>query len=168
MVAAILGHEYGPKAMALPAGLFPLMKEVARHILRRPVVGIAAVARTTGGDVVLIRRTDTGQWALPGGTLEWNETLRDACRRELLEEAGAETVSLGDVVGVYSDPVRDRRFHAVTIVVEATVLEPNREPMNPAEIAEVKCFAPDALPSVLAHGMSEMLADGLAGRRRWE
>ena len=35
-----------------------------------------AAARTADGRWVLIRRGDTGEWALPGGTLEWGETLR--------------------------------------------------------------------------------------------
>ncbi len=154
--------------MGLPAGLFVLMKEVARHVLRRPVVGIVAVARTPSDEIVLIRRTDTGQWALPGGTLEWNESLRDACERELREEAGAETIELGELVGVYSAPWRDRRFHAVTVVVGAKVRAPSGKPMNPAEISEVGSFAEGSLPEPLAHGMSEMLSDALSDKTRWE
>lgn len=154
--------------MALPAGLFLIMKEVARHLLRRPVVGIVAVARTPNGQIVLIRRTDTGQWALPGGTLEWNETLRDACRRELREEAGAEVVELGGLLGVYSEPWRDRRFHAVTVVVAAQVRAPTEQPMNPAEIAEVRCFSENELPQGLAHGMDEMLRNALGDKTLWE
>ena len=114
-----------------------MVKEVARHVLRRPVTGIAAAARTTDGRWLLIRRTDTGEWALPGGTLEWGERLRDAIVRELGEEAGVDVVDLGQVAGVYSDPDRDLRFHAVTIVVHALVTEPSRPPMNPMEVSEV-------------------------------
>jgi 8-oxo-dGTP diphosphatase len=161
-------RDYGTRTMALPAGLFLIMKEVARHVLRRPVAGIVAVARTPDGQIVLIRRTDTGEWALPGGTLEWNESLRDACRRELREEAGAEVIELGQLLGVYSAPWRDRRFHAVTIVVAAKVRAPTGAPMNPAEISEVRCFSEAELPQGLAHGMDEMLRDALAEKCRWE
>ena len=154
--------------MAIPRGLFPIVKEVARHLLRRPVVGIAAAARTPDGKWVLIRRTDTGEWALPGGTLEWGERLRDAIVRELDEEAGVDVVALGQVCGVYSDPARDRRFHAVTIVVTATVSPPSRPPANPLEIAEVGLFATDELPRPLAHGMQDMLGHAVAGTAFWE
>jgi 8-oxo-dGTP diphosphatase len=154
--------------MRVPQGLFVIVKEVARHVLRRPVVGIAAAARTPDGRWVLVRRSDTGQWALPGGTLEWGERLRTALARELAEEAGVDVIELGDVSGVYSDPARDERFHAVTIVVFATVTEPSRPPDNPAEITEVGLFADADLPQQLAHGMGEMLANARARRPVWE
>ncbi len=141
----------------LPAGVVGLGKEVARHLLRRPVVGIAAATRTEDGRWVLIRRGDTGTWALPGGTLEWGETLEVALARELEEEAGVVDAKLRRVVGVFSRPDRDLRFHAVTVVVEVLAKEPLKPPMNPLEITEVGLFADDALPLPLAMGMTDML-----------
>jgi 8-oxo-dGTP diphosphatase len=154
--------------LKIPQGLFTIAKEVARHVLRRPVVGVAAAARTRDGRWLLVRRTDTGEWALPGGTLEWGETLRRAIVRELEEEAGVTDVELGDLAGVYSAPERDARFHAVTVVVHATVGEPTRPPMNAMEIAEARLFESAELPERLAHGMTPMLADAKAGRTAWE
>jgi 8-oxo-dGTP diphosphatase len=152
----------------IPRGLWSIVKEAARHVLRRPVVGVAAAARTRDGRWLLVRRTDTGEWALPGGTLEWGETLRRAVARELAEEAGVDVVELGALSGVYSAPERDARFHAVTVVVCAVVSEPARPPENPAEIAEVRLFSEQALPSALAHGMTAMLDDARNGRVFWE
>ena len=154
--------------MRIPSAVWGLVKEVARHLLRRPVVGLVALARTEDGRVLLIRRGDTGEWAPPGGTLEWGETLRSTLTRELLEEAGAALVSAGGVLGVYSDPGRDLRFHAVTVVVEATVKEPSQAPMNSLEILEVRLFKPDELPSPLAHRMGDMLTRALSGQHYWE
>ncbi len=154
--------------MRIPSGLWKLTKEVARHLLRRPVVGIAALARTADGGIVLIRRSDSGAWALPGGTLEWGETLRVAIERELLEEAGTRLTSLGEVLGVYSDPSRDPRFHAVTIVVAASVAAPSQPPDNPLEILEVRAFGEAELPSNLSHGMRDMLEHARSGSRYWE
>lgn len=154
--------------MRIPRGLFTLVREAARHLLRRPVVGIAALARTEDGRVVLIRRGDTGEWAMPGGTLEWGETLRDSIVRELLEEAGVEVISLGDRPSVYSRPDRDLRFHAVTIVVHATVKPPHRPPVNPLEILEVRSFSPDEIPRPLAYAGDDMLDHALAERSVWE
>jgi 8-oxo-dGTP diphosphatase len=154
--------------MRIPRGVFTLVKEAARHVLRRPVVGIAAFARTDDDRIVLIRRSDTGEWALPGGTLEWGETLRASIARELLEEAGVDVVALDERPSVYSDPARDLRFHAVTIVVSARVTAPSRPPANPVEILEVGLFPADALPSPLAHGMSDMVAHAMAGGGFWE
>ncbi len=154
--------------MRIPNAVWGLVKEVARHVLRRPVVGLVALAKTADGRVLLIRRGDTGEWAPPGGTLEWGETLRATLPRELIEEAGVNLLSAGPVLGVYSDPKRDLRFHAVTIVVSATVSEPVKPPMNPLEILEVGSFASDALPSPLAHGLGDVLQRALAGDPHWE
>lgn len=154
--------------MRVPLGLMKIAKETLRHILRRPVVGIVAVAQTTDGRILLVRRGDTGEWALPGGTLEWGETLRDALPRELWEETGARLVEAGHLVGAYSDPERDPRFHAVTIVVRATVLEPERQPDNSVEILEVSLFNPGELPESLSHGNKAMLDNALQGIIVWE
>jgi 8-oxo-dGTP diphosphatase len=149
----------------LPASALGVMKEILRHLLRRPVVGIAAAARTQDGRWLLIRRADTGTWALPGGTLEWGETLRQGLARELLEEAGVTRFDLGRVVGVYSRPDRDPRFHAVTVVVVVTVEPPTQAPQNPLEIREARLFREDELPTGLAMQMDDLLA---AARRAGE
>jgi 8-oxo-dGTP diphosphatase len=140
----------------LPGSALTLGKEVARHLLRRPVVGIAAAAHTADGRWLLIRRADTGTWALPGGTLEWGETLQTALRRELFEEAGVRELSIERVVGVYSRPDRDPRFHAVTVVVRAMIEPPTEAPMNALEIREARLFHDHDLPLELAMGMTDM------------
>jgi 8-oxo-dGTP diphosphatase len=166
-----LGHPTGvprpsPSGFGLfslvPRGALDLAKEVGRHLLRRPVVGIAAAARTDDGRWLLIRRADTGGWALPGGTLEWGETLGASILRELEEEAGVTDARVERVVGVYSRPDRDVRFHAVTVVVLARVAPPGRGPKNPLEIREARLFADDELPE-LTMGMGDMLAAARAG-----
>src|SRR3974390_470410 len=137
-------------AFRVPRGAFTLVKEVARHVLRRPVVGIVAAAHTRDGKWLFVRRADLGQWALAGGTLEWGETLRASIVRELAEEAGVDRCEVVRLVGVFSRPDRDPRFHAVTVAVECIVDAPARPPSNPLEITEVRLFAPDALPRPLA------------------
>jgi 8-oxo-dGTP diphosphatase len=148
--------------------LFALLREATRHVLRHPVVGVAAAARTEGGRWLLIRRRDTGGWALPGGTLEWGETIGQAIARELAEEAGVELIGSSELSGVYSNPERDYRFHAVTILVTATVSEILRPPKNPLEIAEVRLFERAELPVRLSMGMTDMLSAALANRRTLE
>jgi 8-oxo-dGTP diphosphatase len=152
-----------PPLSRFPKGALALLKEAARHLLRRPVVGVAAAARTKDGRWLLIRRGDTGTWALPGGTLEWGETLRASLARELREEAGVTASEVVRVVGVYSDPERDPRFHAVTIVVEVRIEPPEHPPENPLEIREARLFDEAELPAELAMGMRDMLDAARAG-----
>jgi len=72
--------------------------------------------------VVLIKRKFPlfkGEYALPGGFVEENETVEEACRREVLEETG---VKLGKLkfVGAYATPGRDPRGRTVTFAFTAT------------------------------------------------
>jgi 8-oxo-dGTP diphosphatase len=145
----------------LPAGALPILKEVARHLLRRPVVGVSAVARRSDGQILLVKRGDTGTWGLPGGTLEWGEPAREALRRELQEEAGAALIEVGRLLGVYTDPARDTRMHSVTLLVEATVHDHIEGPENPLEIHEARFFPVSEVPRPLAYTGDEMLTRAL-------
>lgn len=147
----------------LPKNVLAILKEAGKHLLKHPVVGVVAAAETAEGRWVLIRRADTGTWALPGGTIEWGETLRASLGRELLEEAGIEAYEFLNVVGVYSRPDRDERFHAVTVVVKCRVSAPTKAPLNSLEIREVGLFERAELPENLAFGMEDMLKAALAG-----
>jgi 8-oxo-dGTP diphosphatase len=142
-------------------GAFLLLKDAAKHVLRHPVVGIAAAGHTADGRWLLVRRADTGEWALPGGTLEWGETLRDCLVREMREETGVERCDVGPLVGVFSRPGRDPRFHGVTVVVRCRIDAPVRPPVNPLEILEARLFSREELPKTLAMGMEEMLSIAL-------
>ena len=53
--------------------------------------------------------------ALPGGFVEIGEKVEDACKREMKEEISLD-VEIQELLGVYSDPKRDERFHTVSIV----------------------------------------------------
>ncbi len=146
----------------LPRSVIDLGKEVLRHLLRRPVVGVAVAARSPDGRWLLIRRADTGTWALPGGTVEWGETIRDSLRRELAEEAGVTGATFERVVGIYSRVDRDPRFHAITVVVRARIDGDAGVPSNPLEIREARLFREDELPP-LAMQMDDMLAAARRG-----
>jgi 8-oxo-dGTP diphosphatase len=142
----------------LPKAAYGIVHEVTRHLLRRPVVGVSVVARTEDGRVLLVRRGDAGTWGLPGGTLEWGETLRAALDRELEEEAGVVSPRFVRVLGAWSDPSRDPRFHAVTVGVECRVEPPVKAPTNPLEIRAARLFQDSELPQQLAFGAEDILA----------
>jgi 8-oxo-dGTP diphosphatase len=146
-----------------PKGALPILKEIMRHVLRRPLVGVAVVARRSDGQILLVRRGDTGTWALPGGTLEWGEPARLTLSRELDEEAGARLRAAGRLVGVFTAPERDSRCHGVTILVEGRVEDHITGPKNPLEILEARFFAVDALPGPLAFTMDDMVSAALSG-----
>jgi 8-oxo-dGTP pyrophosphatase MutT (NUDIX family) len=55
------------------------------------------------GDILLIRRTDNDNWALPGGAIELGESLAQAAIRETKEETGIDC-EINGLVGIYTDP----------------------------------------------------------------
>ena len=62
------------------------------------MLGVAAVIWNDRQQLLLIRRTKEprkGQWSLPGGKVEFGESLEDALRREIREETGLEVALLG-------------------------------------------------------------------------
>lgn len=76
--------------------------------------GVRAVVRDGAGRVLFIRRRDSGQWALPAGGLELDESLAGCLRRELFEETGLTAIT-AEVMAIYSDP----RFSVVNTQGEA-------------------------------------------------
>ncbi len=67
------------------------------------------------GIVLIERKNPPHGIALPGGFVEIGERVEEACRREMMEETGLD-VTLTRLLGVYSDPDRDPRFHTVSVV----------------------------------------------------
>ncbi|MGK5529669.1 NUDIX hydrolase [Streptomyces sp. URMC 129] len=55
------------------------------------------------GEILMIRRTDNGNWALPGGAMDLGESLTDCAVREVAEETGI-TCEVTGLVGIYTDP----------------------------------------------------------------
>lgn len=77
--------------------------------------------------ILLTRRTDNGQWCLPGGAIEAGESVSEACAREVWEETGLR-VQVTRLTGVYSDPNKlvvypdGHKAHIVALSFEAEII----------------------------------------------
>jgi 8-oxo-dGTP diphosphatase len=85
---------------------------------RSPRLTVDSLTLDEEGRLLLIRRGRPpfeGRWALPGGFVDYGETVEAACIRETREETGLD-VRIDSLCGVYSRPDRDPRGHTVSIV----------------------------------------------------
>ena len=108
------------------------------------------------GSVLLIRRKNPPLgWALPGGFVDYGESVERAAVREAREETGLD-VTLHRQFHVYSDPSRDARGHTVTVVF---VGEAEGAPEGGDDAAEARYFDAGALPGEIAFDHARILED---------
>lgn len=128
-------------------------------VRRSPALTVDIITIRKDGSIVLVKRRNPpfqGQWAIPGGFVEYGETVEAAAVREAKEETGL-NVELAEIVGIYSDPNRDPRGHTVSICFLAR--EIGGELRADTDAKEAKSFCVSSLPSGLAFDHARMLAD---------
>ncbi len=82
---------------------------------RNPLLTVDIIIERDGGVVMVERRNPPSGWALPGGFVDYGESLETAAIREAREETSLE-VRLVEQFHAYSDPIRDPRRHTATMV----------------------------------------------------
>lgn len=130
-------------------------------IFRHPVTGTTIIPVLPDGRIVLIQRSDSGKWGLPGGMIDWGEDIPHAASRELEEETGLKLIKIKRLRGVYSDPQRDPRIHSISILLEVEA-EGEFNVKDKLEVLQVKAFTKDELPlGNLSHDHDRQLQDYL-------
>ena len=108
--------------------------------------------------IILIERLNPPHgWALPGGFVDYGESLETAAIREAQEEIGLE-VQLLEQFHVYSAPDRDPRQHTISIVFIATA---TGTPTAQDDAKTVKIFTPWEIPPTLCFDHKKILTDYL-------
>lgn len=132
-------------------------------IFRHPIVGTTVIPVLPDGRIVLIQRSDSGKWGLPGGMVDWGEDVPTAVVRELKEETGLDTIKIRRLVGVYSAPDRDPRIHSISVVVEVEA-DGTMKAEDKLEVLQVKSFKKEDLPlGNLSHDHDRQLQDYFEG-----
>ncbi len=124
---------------------------------RNPFPTVDIIIEMEGGRILLIKRRNPPYgWAIPGGFVDYGESLETAALREAKEETSLE-VELKYQLGAYSDPNRDPRFHTISVVFVARMLEGTPKAADDAK--EVGIFGKEDLPEDLAFDHAKILKD---------
>jgi 8-oxo-dGTP diphosphatase len=111
--------------------------------------------------IVLIRRKNPPHgWALPGGFVDYGETVEEAAVREAKEETGLD-IDLIRQFHVYSRPDRDPRGHMMSTVFVARAAG---EPRGGDDAKEAVAFAPDDMPEDIVFDHRQIIDDYLSSK----
>ncbi len=135
--------------------------EVFRYENPVPTVDIIIEIEGSEGIVLIHRKQEPRAWAIPGGFVDYGETVEEAAGREAREETGLQIHSARQF-HTYSDPVRDPRRHTISTVFVARAKGVPR-PGDDAEKAEI--FTQGTLPSPLAFDHALILRDYFSGKK---
>ena len=111
------------------------------------------------GKILLIRRNHypfIGYWVLPGGHVDYGERVEHAMLREIKEETGI-SAKIRKMIGVYSDPKRDPRYHTVSVAYLCKRVK-GKIRIN-HEASEFKFFPPNSLPKKIGFDHRKIIND---------
>jgi len=122
---------------------------------RNPLPTVDIIIELKDGIVLIERKNPPYGWAIPGGFVDYGESLEDAALREALEETSLQ-VRLKAQLHAYSDPARDPRFHTVSVVF---VAEADGVPSAKDDAKDLGVFTEENLPGDLAFDHARILDD---------
>ncbi len=128
--------------------------------LRNPIPTVDLIIEYNKGIVLIKRKNPPEGWALPGGFVDYGESLETAAVREAKEETGLD-VELLRQFHTYSDPKRDPRHHTITTVFIARA---KGEAIAGDDAKGIGIFTKDTLPEQIAFDHRDILQDYFTGR----
>ena len=100
------------------------LQQLRQLIGSRKVIHPAAriIVENEKGEILMIRRKDNGNWGVPAGGLEENETIAACMVREVKEETGLDILSM-QVIGIITNPKRETVSYPNGDVVQYFTIE---------------------------------------------
>lgn len=126
------------------------------EIYRNPIPTVDIIIELEGKGIILIKRKNPPYgWAIPGGFVDYGESLEDAAIREAKEETNLD-VKLIRQFHTYSNPKRDPRHHTITTVY---IAKAEGIPLACDDAREIGIFDEKNLPSEIAFDHRSILED---------
>lgn len=127
---------------------------------RNPVPTVDIIIRYNDGIILIQRKNPPEGWALPGGFVDYGETLEAAAVREAKEETGLD-IRLVRQFHSYSDPERDRRQHTISTVF---IADASGRATAGDDAAALGTFQKGRLPDKIVFDHKQILEDYFTGR----
>ncbi|OHE56031.1 MAG: NUDIX hydrolase [Thermodesulfovibrio sp. RBG_19FT_COMBO_42_12] len=127
---------------------------------RNPIPTVDLIIGYNGGIVLIKRKNLPEGWALPGGFVDYGESLETAAVREAKEETGLD-VELLRQFHTYSDPKRDPRHHTITTVF---IAKAEGKAIAGDDAKGLGIFTEDTLPEQIVFDHKDILKDYFSGR----
>lgn len=127
---------------------------------KNPIPTVDIIIKINGGIVLIDRKNPPHGWAIPGGFVDYGETVEHAAMREALEETSLK-VKLHRQFHVYSDPARDKRMHTLSVVF---IAEAKGTPVAHDDARGIGIFKRETLPQNLCFDHGTILEDYFENR----
>lgn len=145
--------------------------ELRKVLGHRPLlqVGASVIVENEKGEILLQKRADNHCWGYAGGSLELDEVVEDAAKRELLEETGLIALEM-ELFGVYSGkdthyvyPNGDEVSNVDIVFLCKSFCGELK--CQESEVEELRFFAPDAIPEKISPPVRRALSDWVRSKR---
>ncbi len=144
--------------------------EMRKHVGHDVVmtVGCGVLIENEKGEVLLQKRSDTGEWCVPGGALEPGETYIEAATRELSEEVGIKVSDL-KLFGLYSGADREIHYPNGDVVYSLSVIFITKSftgeiSDSDSEVLEHRFFDKNSIPNDLFTPDARPILDWAKGK----
>ncbi len=126
------------------------------EVYKNPIPTVDIIIEIESKGIVLIKRKNPPYgWAIPGGFVDYGESLEEAALREAKEETNLD-IELGKQFHTYSDPKRDPRHHSISTVY---IVKGKGIPQAKDDAAEIGIFTESNLPDEIAFDHRSILRD---------
>jgi len=126
------------------------------EVYQNPVPTVDIIIEIESKGIILIKRKNPPYgWAIPGGFVDYGESLEEAAVREAKEETNLD-VKLIKQFHTYSDPKRDPRHHSISTVY---IAKGKGTPQAKDDALEIEIFDESNLPDEIAFDHRSILKD---------
>lgn len=111
--------------------------------MKKPGIAVDGIVLKEGKLALVYRKNEPKGWALPGGFVEYDESLENAVKREVMEETGLKVAikkspGPSQEFSIYDDPERDPRGRTISVVFVCGVIQ--GEPVADSDAEKVQFF----------------------------